>query len=349
MMSHTIQNIRALSKADLKKYMLDKGQKAFRAKQVWEWLWQKSALSFEEMSNLSKDLRNILETDFEIPQLQLDLEQISKDGTIKSRFKLNDGHLVEGVLIPSEGRFTACVSSQVGCSLSCKFCATGFLDLKRNLRPDEIYDQICYINKQSIEHYGAPLTNIVFMGMGEPLLNYKNVLQGIDRITAEDGLNISPRRITVSTVGIAKMIKKMGDDEVRFNLALSLHAANDQKRNKIMAINESNNIEVLTEALQYFHEKNPRSKISFEYILFNGFNDTRKDAEELIALCKKVPAKINIIEYNKVENVDFEKAGEKRRKGFVAILENAGLTATVRRSRGEDIDAACGQLANKAQ
>ncbi|MEX0811596.1 MAG: 23S rRNA (adenine(2503)-C(2))-methyltransferase RlmN [Chitinophagales bacterium] len=346
-MPQQLPNIRALSKAELKSYFLENGHKAFRATQVWEWLWQKSALSFEEMSNLSKEMRTALEADFELPHITLDLQQKSKDGTIKSRFKLNDGHLVEGVLIPAEDRFTACVSSQVGCSLSCKFCATGFLDLKRNLRADEIYDQVCMINRQSLEHHSAPLSNIVFMGMGEPLLNYKNVLQGIDRITAEDGLNISPKRITVSTVGIAKMIKKLGEDEVRFNLALSLHAANDTKRDKIMAINESNNIEVLTEALQYFHEKNPKSKISFEYILFKGFNDTKKDAQELIELCSKVPAKINIIEYNKVEDVEFEKAGEKRRKGFVALLEKAGITATVRRSRGEDIDAACGQLANK--
>lgn len=344
----TRPNIRDLSKSELQAFMLEKGQKAFRANQVWEWLWEKSAHSFEEMSNLSKDLRALLEIEFEFPQLSIDLFQKSKDGTIKSRFKLNDGNLVEGVLIPTEDRYTACVSSQVGCSLSCKFCATGFMDRKRNLRGDEIYDQVWAINEQTLKHYGTGLTNIVFMGMGEPLLNYKSVLQGIDRITAEDGLNMSPRRITVSTVGIAKMIEKLAEDEVRFNLALSLHAANDQKRNKIMAINETNNIEALTNALQVFHEKCPKSKISFEYILFSGFNDTANDAKELIALCRKIPAKVNLIEYNKLDEVDFHKSTEKRRKGFVAMLEEAGITATVRRSRGEDIDAACGQLANKA-
>lgn len=346
-MSDKRPNIRSLTKAELKAFMLEKGHKSFRATQVWEWLWQKSAHSFEEMSNLSKDLRAFLEIEFEFPQLTVDLFQKSVDGTIKSRFKLNDGYMVEGVLIPTEDRFTACVSSQVGCSLSCKFCATGFLNRERNLRPDEIYDQVWAINQQSLEHYGHPLTNIVFMGMGEPLLNFKNLLQGIDRITSEDGLNISPRRITVSTVGIAKMIEKLADEEVRFNLALSLHAANDEKRDKIMAINETNNIEVLMNALQKFSEKCSRSKLSFEYILFDGYNDTAADAKELIALCKRVPTKVNLIEYNKVENVDFDKATDKRRKGFVAMLEKAGITATVRRSRGEDIDAACGQLANK--
>lgn len=340
-------NIRSFGLAELQEILLEKKQPKFRAKQIWQWLWEKSALSFEEMTNLPAGLRGDLSTDYAIPHLVSDLEQISRDGTIKSRFKLNDGHLVEGVLIPTEDRFTACVSSQVGCSLSCKFCATGFLDRKRNLRADEIYDQVRQINDQSLQHYNHPLTNIVFMGMGEPLLNYKNLILGIDRITSEDGLHISPKRITVSTVGIAKMIYKLAEDEVRFNLALSLHAANDEKRNQIMAINESNNIEVLMEALQHFHEAHPRSKLSFEYILFDGFNDGPEDAQKLLELCQKIPVKVNLIEYNQVEKVSFQKTEKDRRQKFVKTLENAGITATVRKSRGDDIDAACGQLANK--
>ena len=247
------RNIRDLDLAGLKSYFEEIGDKKFRAIQVYEWLWKKHARNFESMSNLSLELRNRLSSDFNFPSISTDLTQKSSDGTLKSRFKTFDGHLMEGVLIPSENRNTACVSSQIGCSLTCRFCATGQMDRIRNLNFDEIYDQVAILNEQSLQHNGRGVTNIVYMGMGEPLLNYKNVLKSIDKLTATDSMAMSPRRITVSTAGVAKMIKQLGDDQVRFNLALSLHAANDKKRNEIMPINESNSIDLLIEALNYFY------------------------------------------------------------------------------------------------
>lgn len=341
------KNIRHLSHAELEQYFSEIGEKKFRAKQVYEWIWQKQAHSFEAMSNLSKDLRLKLAEQFILPALTIDATQYSADGTIKSRFKTVEGYLVEGVLIPTEDRRTACVSSQIGCSLSCKFCATGYLERKRNLSYDEIYDEVVLINRQSETMFEKKLSNIVFMGMGEPLLNYANVLKAIERISAEDGLGMSPRRITVSTAGVAKMIKKLGDDNVRFKLALSLHAANDKKRNEIMPINETNNIKALIEALNYFY-KQTKNEITFEYILFNNFNDSQKDAEELIKIYRQVPADlINIIEYNPIDRFSFTKPDEDRIQNFMHFLEVNRVNARLRRSRGKDIDAACGQLANK--
>ncbi len=342
------KDIRQQSLADLSEYFLAQGEKAFRARQVWEWLWVKSARSFDEMSNLSKGLREKLKREFVLRPIVTQNAQHSNDGTIKSAFRLYDEELVEGVLIPADDRMTACVSSQVGCSLSCKFCATGYMDRKRNLEPGEIYDQVVEINRQATDSFQQPLSNIVFMGMGEPLLNYKNVLAGIDRITSEDGLNMSPKRITVSTAGIAKMIKKLADDEVKFNLALSLHAANDTKRNQIMPINETNTLEALKEALLYFYEKT-KNKITFEYIVFYDFNDQIEDARELWQFAKQIPSKINIIEYNPISEASFRNTEADRLDRFAEFLRKKGLIVNVRRSRGKDIDAACGQLANKSK
>jgi len=330
----------------IKDYFVSVDENAFRAVQVWEWLWQKSARSFEEMTNLSKGLREKLESEFVLRPISIATSQKSNDGTIKSAFKLYDNELIEGVLIPADDRMTACVSSQVGCSLSCKFCATGYMDRKRNLDPGEIYDQVVAIDAQAKKDFNLPLSNIVFMGMGEPLLNYANVLEGINRITAEDGLNMSPKRITVSTAGIAKMIKKLADDEVRFNLALSLHAADDKKRNQIMPINESNTLEALREALMYFYQKT-QNKITFEYILFYNFNDTLEDAENLLKFARQIPSKINIIEYNPISEANFKNTEEDRLEKFANYLKKNKVTVNIRRSRGKDIDAACGQLANK--
>ncbi len=342
------QNIRHLSREELKEYCDRIGEKPFRAGQVHGWLWQKYARSFEEMTNLSKLFRNRLAEDFSLPAVNIDTTQQSEDGTIKSRFVLHDGNLVEGVLIPTETRTTACVSSQVGCSLSCKFCATGFLERKRNLSFDEIYDEVALINRQSLEGYDRKLSNIVFMGMGEPLLNYKNVLKSIERITAEDGLGMSPKRITVSTAGMAKMIGQLGNDKVRFNLALSLHAANDKKRSEIMPINDSNHLKALVEALNYFYQQTGND-ISFEYILFKNFNDSLKDADELIKIYRQVPVKVvNIIEYNPVDRANFSKPDEATTEKFMDYLTKNRVNTRLRRSRGKDIDAACGQLANKA-
>jgi len=342
-----VKNIRTLSLPELKEYFESIGDKKFRAIQTYEWLWKKNAQRFEDMSNLSKELRIKLSEAFTLPAITVDTNQVSGDGTVKSRYKTFDGHFVEGVLIPTEKRWTACVSSQIGCSLSCKFCATGYMDRKRNLNFDEIYDQVALLNQQSVKVYGNKLTNIVFMGMGEPLLNYKNVLQAIDKITSNDWMGMSPKRITVSTAGVAKQIRQLGDDKVRFNLALSLHAASDKKRDAIMPINESNSIEVLVEALNYFYEQT-KNDITLEYILFKDVNDSLQDADDLIKIYRKIPTHlINVIEYNPIDNASFMKPDEDQTQQFTDYLAKHRVNVRLRRSRGKDIDAACGQLANK--
>jgi len=340
-------NIRELTLDDIQQYFETLGEKKFRAKQVYEWLWQKHAHSFGDMTNLSKDLRQKLGETFTLPALAIDATQYSADGTVKSRFRTHDGHLVEGVLIPTDERKTACVSSQIGCSLSCKFCATGYMERERNLSFDEIYDEVVLINQQSETIYEKKLSNIVFMGMGEPLLNYKNVLRAIERISSPDGLGMSQRRITVSTAGVAKQIRQLGDDQVRFKLALSLHAATDQKRHEIMPINDTNNIKALIDALNYFY-KQTGNEITFEYILFKNFNDSIKDADDLIKIYRQVPADlVNIIEYNPIDNASFTKPDEEVVEAFMKHLDKNRVNSRLRRSRGKDIDAACGQLANK--
>lgn len=342
-----MQNIRHLSLPELEAVFTKEGEPKFRAKQVYEWIWKKQAGGFEEMTNLGKPLRARLAEVFSLPALTLDTVQNSLDGTVKTRFRTFDNYLVEGVLIPTEERKTACVSSQIGCSLSCKFCATGYMERKRNLTYDEIYDEVSLINRQSEKQYGQKLTNIVFMGMGEPLLNYAHVLKSIERISSDEGLGMSPRRVTVSTAGVAKAIKRLGEDQVRFKLALSLHAANDVKRNQIMPINESNNILSLVEALNYFY-RYTKNEITFEYILFKDFNDGQKDADELIKIFRRVPADlVNIIEYNPIDMARFQKPDEQVTNSFMEYLQANRVNAHLRRSRGKDIDAACGQLANK--
>lgn len=342
----TQKAIRLLSLEELTTIFVDLGEKAFRAKQVHEWIWKKSARNFDDMTNLSKSLREWLKEHFVIDPIQISDKQVSSDGTIKNAFKLGDGNVIEGVLIPTDSRTTACVSSQVGCSLTCAFCATGKLKRMRNLHGYEIYDQVVEIDKQSKEHHGHPLNNIVYMGMGEPLLNYRGLLSSIDKITSKEGLGMSPKRITVSTAGIAKQIKRLADDQVRFNLALSLHAANDKKRSEIMPINDSNSLEVLADALRYFYDKT-KNQITFEYIIFNNFNDSLEDARELVKFCRVVPTKVNIIEYNPIDDTEFERADPTKVDAFANLLEKKGISVTIRRSRGKDIDAACGQLANK--
>jgi 23S rRNA (adenine2503-C2)-methyltransferase len=345
-MASGIKDIREVSTEELIAFFEEKGEKKFRARQVMEWIWKKSAGSFEEMSNLSLPTRKLLENNFSFNKIKVADEQVSADRTIKCAFEVEPGKVVEGVLIPTHSRMTACISSQVGCSLSCAFCATGRLKMLRNLTAGEIYDQVVYLRNQAEGRYQIPLSNIVYMGMGEPLLNYRNVLASIEKITSPDGLGMSPQRITVSTAGVAKMIKKLGDDGVKFNLALSLHAANDEKRNKIMDINESNNLASLSEALKYFHEKTG-TRVTFEYIIFKDFNDSIKDAHELANYCKHLPVKINIIEYNPIDDGEYQQASPERVDAFAKFLESKNLVVNVRRSRGKDIDAACGQLANK--
>ena len=345
-MTKKLTSIRSLSLEELKSFLEEKNIPKFRSKQIYEWLWKKNAGSFVEMKNIGKNLQEVLSENFSIDKIVLKDEQLSNDKTLKCAFSIDEKSVVEGVLIPTPRRMTACISSQVGCSLACAFCATGKLKLLRNLSAGEIYDQVYYLKKEAERRHEKSLSNIVYMGMGEPLLNYKNVLESIDKICSSDGLGMSPKRITVSTAGIHKMIRRLGDDEVKFNLALSLHAANDEKRNKIMEINANNNLESLKEALEYFHEKTG-SRVTFEYIIFDQFNDTIEDARELAEFAKCVPCKINIIEYNPIDGEPFQQADAKKVDKFATYLESKNLIVNIRRSRGKDIDAACGQLANK--
>ncbi|MBL7798409.1 MAG: 23S rRNA (adenine(2503)-C(2))-methyltransferase RlmN [Saprospiraceae bacterium] len=346
-----LRDIRSIPLPDLEVLFASWNEPRFRAKQLYEWLWAKSATEWEAMTNLSKDLRARLRAEFSFHTLREDTVQHSADGTIKTRWITHDGHRIESVLIPvpEDERFTVCVSTQVGCSLTCAFCATGRMGRKRNLEAYEIYDQVTLVNKQCLEAFGRPITNVVYMGMGEPLLTYANTMESVARLTAPPpaGLGMSARRLTISTAGIAKMIRKLADDGFRSNLALSLHAADDRKRNEIMPINESNSLEVLMDALEYFYQKT-KCRISFEYIAFERFNDTIEDAANLVRLCRrKFPVRVNIIEYNPIDGAVFEKSDENRLNAFAAYLSQKGVTVTVRRSRGKDIDAACGQLANK--
>jgi 23S rRNA (adenine2503-C2)-methyltransferase len=340
------RDIRSLTKEALREFFEANGMKAFRGNQVYEWLWHKGVHDFEGMTNISKDTRQFLEEHFVINHIKVDDMQQSSDGTVKNAIKLHDGLVVESVFIPTSNRTTACVSSQVGCSLNCTFCATARLKKMRNLNPDEIYDQVVAIDQQSRLYKNHKLSNIVFMGMGEPLLNYKNVLKSIDMITSDEGLGMSPRRITLSTVGLHKMIMKLADDEVKFNLAVSLHSAIDEVRSKMMPINEKSNLADLLYSLQYWYAKTNRI-ITFEYVVWKGINDKKKDIDALVAYCKKVPSKVNLIEYNAIEEDGFEQADEAAIAYYKRELERNLITVNIRRSRGKDIDAACGQLANK--
>ena len=340
------KDIRALTKDQLRDFFVSQGDKSFRGNQVYEWLWKKSAHTFVDMTNISKETRQMLEDNFVINHIEVDTVQRSADGTIKNAVRLHDGLIVESVLIPTKTRTTACVSSQVGCSLDCTFCATARLKQMRNLNPDEIFDQVVAIDKESKLYFNRPLSNIVFMGMGEPLMNYNNVIKAIDKITSPEGLGMSSKRITVSTSGVPKMIKKMADDEVKFNLAVSLHSAIDRVRTSIMPFNETFPLTDLKASLEYWYDKTQR-EITYEYIVWNGINDTQKDIDALVKLCKAVPCKVNIIEYNPIDDGNFKQASSETIKNYIYHLEKNRIVVNLRRSRGKDIDAACGQLANK--
>lgn len=344
-MKATKKDIRSYTQEELRTYFVDQGQQAFRGNQVYEWLWKKGAHHFEDMTNLSKDTRAFLQEHFVINHIRVDHMQRSKDGTIKNAVKLHDGLTVESVMIPTPTRTTACVSSQVGCSLNCEFCATARLKRMRNLNPDEIYDQVVAIDQQSRSYHNRPLSNIVFMGMGEPLMNYNNVLKSIDKITGDDGLGMSPKRITLSTSGVPKMMKKLADDGPKFNLALSLHSAIDEKRVKIMPFNDQFPLEDIKDALRYWYDKTG-TRVTYEYVVWKGINDTQEDIDALVDFCKVIPCKVNIIEYNSIDDPRFEQASKQAVDAYERILEQQGFIVNVRRSRGKDIDAACGQLAN---
>lgn len=341
------KDIRALTKEALRDFFVENGDKAFRGNQVYEWLWSKASHTFEDMTNVSKATRAMLEENFVINHIKVDSMQRSKDGTIKNGIKLHDGFIVESVLIPTPKRTTACVSSQVGCSLDCKFCATSRLKRMRNLNPDEIYDQVVAIDNQSRLYYNHKLSNIVFMGMGEPLMNYNNVIKSIEKITSPEGLGMSPKRITVSTSGVPKIIKKMADDEVKFNLAVSLHSAIDEVRTSIMPFNTNFPLGDLRASLEYWYEKTERI-ITYEYIVWKGINDRKEDIQALVKFCCYVPCKVNLIEYNPIDDGEFQQASSSAINSYISNLEMHDITVNVRRSRGKDIDAACGQLANKS-
>lgn len=341
------KDIRALTKEQLRNFFVANGDKAFRGNQVYEWLWQKRAHTFEDMTNVSKETRAMLEANFVINHIKVDTLQRSEDGTVKNAVRLHDDLIVESVLIPTETRTTACVSSQVGCSLDCNFCATARLKRMRNLEPGEIYDQVAAIDNESRLYYDRPLSNIVFMGMGEPLMNYPNVMKAIDMITSNEGLGMSPKRITVSTSGIPKMIKKMADDEVKFKLAVSLHSAVEEIRNEIMPFTKNFPLTDLRESLEYWYRKT-KSKVTYEYVVWKGINDDKKSIDALVKFCKYVPCKVNLIEYNPIDDGMFQQASEEATNAYIAALEKNNIVAKVRRSRGKDIDAACGQLANKS-
>ena len=339
-------DIRGLSEDQIIEFFEKKGFDSYRGRQVYEWIWRKSCYSFDEMTNISKDLRDVLDNHFVINHIQVDKIQKSYDGTIKNAVKLHDDHTVESVLIPTDDRTTACVSSQVGCSLDCKFCATSKLKRMRNLNPDEIYDQVVTINDQSLKYFNRPLSNIVYMGMGEPLMNYNNLIKSIEKISSDNGLNMSQKRIVVSTSGIPKMIKKLADENLKVNLALSLHSAIEETRNKIMPFSKKFSLDEIKDSLIYWYSKTKR-KITFEYIVWKDINDSIEHIIALVNYCKSIPSKVNLIEYNSIGDQNFESANQNMINLYKELLEKNKITVTVRRSRGKDIDAACGQLANK--
>ena len=319
----------------------------YRSNQIFNWINKSSAKSFDDMTNLPKSLIDLLKENFRLNFRQISSKQISIDSTMKFAIKLHDKLVVESVLIPSGDRVTACVSSQVGCSLDCEFCATSKLSRMRNLESYEIFDQIILLNEQSIENYSLPISNIVFMGMGEPLMNYNNVLKAIEIITSKEGLHMSPKRITLSTSGIPKLIKKLANDNAKINLALSLHSARQEVREQIMPFAKKFPIEDLIDALQYWYSQT-KSRVTLEYLVWKGVNDTQADIKALLNFCKKTVCKVNIIEYNSIDDDKFQQADNATIEAYVRALEAQKVTVTVRRSRGKDIDAACGQLANKS-
>ena len=341
-----MRDIRELKLAELEDFFKEIDEKSFRAKQVYDWLWKKHVRDFDQMTNLPQSLRNRLAKDFYFRALKIVFTQVSSDGTRKFGFKTSDNHIVEGVLIPADRRSTACISSQAGCALKCTFCATGKIKLGRDLTSGEMIDQVVEIEKTDREIINKKLSNIVLMGMGEPLLNYDNVLSAIERISSDTGLGYSPSRITISTAGIAKMIRKLADDGIKCNLAVSLHTADNFKRDQIMPINKSNPLEELSSAIRYFHQKTG-IRISYEYLLMKDFNDTLKDARQFAEFCKISPCKINLIEYNEVSGSPFKRSDPERTRTFKEFLDSRNLVVNLRKSRGADIDAACGQLAGK--
>ena len=345
-------DLKTLAAAELEQFIVDLGLPAYRGRQIYRWMYALGVSEFESMSDLPATLRSRLEQVAFISSLTFKKSQESSDGTIKSLYQINSGKAIETVLIPDfdsdrqPKRMTACVSSQVGCAMDCSFCATGKMGFHQNLSSGEIYDQVYCINQLAIERYGKSLTNIVFMGMGEPLLNFQAVCDSVQKISSKNGLAMAPRRITISTVGLADQIKKLADQSLKTNLAVSLHAPSDKKRSSIMPVNRKakTDLRALRSAIKYYSEKTKR-RVTYEYCLFKDFNDTTEDAIHLSEIAHWVPSKVNLIMYNPVDGVLFERSDDATVNEFVRELLKRRVRVTVRKSRGIDIDAACGQLA----
>ena len=340
-----MEDIRHITPQKLVRFLEEIGEKKFRATQIEEWLWKKGAGSFDEMTNLSAPLRQKLSENFSFLNTVIDRKVQSSDGTAKFIFRLHDGREIEGVLIPTETRVTACISTQVGCAMGCKFCATGTMGFARNLHFSEIFDQYLLMNRAAQELYNLSISNIVYMGMGEPLLNYDNVMRSVDLLTSPKFQGLSPSRITLSTVGIAKGIKQLADDGFKPEVALSLHCADELKRRERMPVTEHQTFEMLQEALTYLYEKTGK-RITIEYLLLKNWNDSVADAKKLHRFCRNFPVKINLIEYN-ATGTEYQKSPEANVRAFIDFLESKNMVVNVRRSRGQDIDAACGQLVKK--
>lgn len=336
-----------MSPADLLDFLQSRGEKAFRARQIEQWLWQKGVTRFDDMENLPRGLRDLLREHFVTRPAAVGASREGDDGTTKLAVTLHDGQIVEMVLIPSGDRATACLSTQVGCKLRCDFCATGTIGFARDLEAAEIFAQVI-IAKNRLGERGALLANIVLMGMGEPLLNLDNVLSAVQRVTSPDGLAISPYRVTLSTAGIPAGIRRLADEHVRFHLAISLHSAVNATRDRLMPVNKSYPLEALSGAIVYFVEKTG-TRPTIEYLLLDGINDTPRQAEALARFCRDFPVKINVIEYNPVDGSPYRRSTPAARDRFVRFLESKNMVVNTRRSRGEEIDAACGQLANKSR
>ena len=341
-----MQEIQEVSLDAIQQFVLSKGEAAFRAKQLWEWLWKKNAPDFAAMSNLSAKLREELSKSFSLYKLQPVEEQVSKDKSSKFALQLFDKQRIEMVLIPAKQRATVCISSQAGCPLGCTFCATAAMGFARNLQAYEIYQQVFLAQQLAQERYGVRLSNIVIMGMGEPLLNFENVSQAVQLITSSQGLEMSPSRITLSTAGIPDGIRRLADNRLNIQLAVSLHSADQSIRQELMPIAKTHPLRELSQAIQYYH-RHTQQRITLEYLLLDKVNDSEQDAEKLASFCRAFPVKINIIEYNSHPFTSWRQAAEERLNDFVARLEAKNMLVQVRRSRGKDIDAACGQLVDK--
>jgi 23S rRNA (adenine2503-C2)-methyltransferase len=349
-------NLRALSPSGLEDLAVAMGEPKFRGRQLFRWLWARGAPSFAEMTDLPRAFRERLAAEATLSTPEVATLREAKDGTLKALLTLPTGRQVETVLIPDfdeDGdarRLTVCVSSQVGCAMACSFCATGTMGFRQNLDAGEIAAQVLLMERLSQERYGRGVSNVVFMGMGEPLQNVSAVLGSIEIMTHADGLGLSPRRITVSTVGLARRIRELADRGVRFGLAVSLHAPFDAKRSSIMPVNrsEATDLTALKDAIRYFTQRT-KQRVTYEYCMFEGFNDSVEDARALAKIAAWAPSKVNLILYNPVEGLGFRRSDEETLNRFVRVLVERGVTVTVRRSRGQDIDAACGQLAVKAE